>query len=141
MKTIKRKFGEFANLLADYGNDATNGVFAGLAEDFLPSQCYHTKNRYEIENVSTVLYGCDDVQQQNPLCIESLWLDVQRAIDWDDGADITVTVADDADESDIEDAFHDAGIEYIYSRGIRESERDRLREAFRSLCGVTEEVV
>ena len=132
---ITRKLNE-SNILCDYGNDATTMVLASLCENHLPDECYEIENRYERENCSVHLFPCGlkfKHDRDYEIHYENLWLEVQRVIDWNENEDVTVDVDD---ESDADDAWTDAAIDYVFSCGVREDKVDEIVSKLRALCGM-----
>ena len=130
-----RKLNE-SNILCDYGNDATTMVLARLCEDYLPEECYEIENRHERENCNVHLFPCGlefEHDRDHEIHYENLWLDIQRAIDWNENEEITVDVED---ESDADGAWTDAAIDYVFIRGIRDDRLDEIVAELRTTCGM-----
>jgi len=140
MKTITRKLSE-SDTLETYGNDATTMVLAGLCEECLPEECYTIRNRYDRANCSVRLFAAGSETPhgndgEDEIYGENIWLQVQTAIDWDENAEISVEVDDDATESEIDEAWHDAAIDYVFAQGVRDDVHDSIVAALRKTCGV-----
>ena len=129
--TVTRRIGELG-IDPGYYNEATNGIMAGWCEINLPDECYSVENSNDPKNCICHLLDADGED-----CTGDCGIEFQRALDWDDNDEISVDVPGDADESDIEDALHEAAINHIYEADVREDEADNIIQLARRNCGIT----